>query len=287
MNRTKVLYTFLFFLITSFAAQAQDQIEIMPGAGSFKNGEKNGIKYYRLLQNVHLRQKETDLYSDSAHFYQEQNRVEIFSNVRVLQGSLTITSATALYSGNDKVANFMGGVNLRDDKMTLTTPTLYYNLGTRTARYTQGGTIIETGNTVTSQFGNYNLNSKLLSFKGNVHVVSPDADIQSDTLQYNSGTKIVYFVSQTRIVNGKQILNAKGGSYNTVTRESVFRDTRIETEDYFIEGSNTFYDSAKEYFYASGKVKLTSRDPKNKTIITGQTAQYWRNEGRSRVSGSS
>ena len=255
-------------------------------AGSLQGGIKNGVRYTRFISSVHLKQKETDLFCDSAHLYRESNLVEVFSNVRVTQGALTITSANAVYNGNTRVANFRGNVNLRDEKMTLTTPSLYYNMVNKTARYTEGGTILEEGNTLTSQFGNYNTNNKLISFRGNVHLVSSDADITSDTLQYNTISKLVFFVAPTRIVNQDGVLTAKGGTYNTVTKESIFRGSRVETPDYLVDADYSVYDRATQYLYASGQVKLTAKDPQNKTIITGNILQSWRGSGKSKIYGS-
>jgi lipopolysaccharide export system protein LptA len=286
MKRTKVFFSLLFLLLTAVAVRAQDKIEILPGVGSLERGEKNGVEYWRLLQNVQLKQKETFLYCDSAHFYREQNYVDIFSNVRVVQNTLTITSSTATYNGNQQVATFKGGVNLRDENLNLTTPSLIYNMATRTGRYTEGGTIVETENTLTSRSGNYNLDTKLLSFKGNVHVVGKDADIQSDTLQYNTVNKTVYFVAPTRIKNEQGNLTARGGYYNTLTKESLFLNSQVETADYTISGQKLLYDRVKQYLHATGNVKMVSKDQKNKVIITGQEARHWEGLGRSKISGS-
>jgi len=289
MKLTKVLLPlfFCFFSFLKVFGQA-GQIEIIEGAGFMASGEKNGEKYIRLLQNVHLRQKETDLYCDSAHFYRATNIVQVFSNVRVTQGTLVITSATGVYNGNLRTATFAGGVNLRDDKMTMTTPSMSYDMNTRIARYTEGGNIVEPPNTITSKFGTYEANTKMISFRGTVHVVSPDADIQSDTIQYNTTSKVVFFVAQTRIQNLQATQFAKGGTYNTLTKAAAFRDAQVDTEDYTIAARQASYgeDKAGRYAFYNGGVKMTSKDQKNKTIITGQVAQYWHGTGRSKVSGS-
>jgi lipopolysaccharide export system protein LptA len=287
MKPTKLLITlfFLFFSLGEVLGQS-GQIEMLPGTESMQSGQKGGVRFIRLLGNVKLKQKETLLYCDSAHLYRERNYVEIFSNVRVVQGNTTITSATATYNGVQRTANFLGGVVMRDEKMTLTTPSLFYNMATRSARYTEGGTIVETDTRLTSQAGNYNMASKLLSFRGNVRVLSKDADIQSDTLQYNTISKIVYFVAPTRIRNEQGDLTANGGYYNTITKESVFRGTKVQTEDYIVDAQNSYFDRAKGYLYASGGVKMTSKDPGNKVIITGQVLQHWKALGRSKVTGS-
>jgi lipopolysaccharide export system protein LptA len=286
MKPTKVLFTLLFFLFSLVEVLGQSgQIELL-GANSLESGQKGGAKFSRLLGNVQMKQKETLLYCDSAHFYRESNYVETFSNVRVMQGGMTITSATATYNGTQRTANFRGGVVMRDDKMTLTTPSLFYNMATRSARYTEGGTIVEPDARLTSQAGNYNTGTKMLSFRGNVRVISKDADIQSDSLQYNTINKVVYFVTDTRIRNEQGDLTAKGGTYNTITKESIFRGTQVQTDDYIVDAQNSFFDRNKGYLYASGGVKMTSKDPTNKTIITGQVLQHWKEQGRSKVTGS-
>ncbi|PSR56677.1 hypothetical protein AHMF7605_25865 [Adhaeribacter arboris] len=286
MKHTKIFYSLIFLLLTSFSVYAQQEQIQLVGAGSLQGGVKNGVRFNRLISNVHLKQKETDLYCDSAHLYRETNTVEVFSNVRVTQGTLVITSNTAVYDGNKRNATFRGNVNLRDEKMTLTTPSLFYDMVAKTSRYTEGGTILEESNTLTSQFGYYNTITKLLAFKGNVHLISPDADITSDTLQYNTQSKLVFFVAPTQIKNEDGLLTAKGGTYNTVTKESIFRGSRVETPDYLVDADYSVYDRAAQYLYASGKVKLTSKDPDNKTVITGQILQSWKNIGKTKVYGS-
>jgi lipopolysaccharide export system protein LptA len=287
MKPTKVLYTLLFSLFSLVEVFGQTgQIEMLPGTESMQAGQKGGVKIIRLLGNVKLKQKETLLYCDSAHLYRESNYVEIFSNVRVVQGNMTITSSTATYNGAQRTANFRGNVVMRDDKMTLTTPSLFYNLATRNARYTEGGTIVESDTRLTSQAGNYNMGNKMLSFRGNVRVLSKDADITSDSLQYNTNSKVVFFVTQTRIQTSQAVQFAKRGTYNTVTKEAVFQETEIDTEDYIITARSSSYDQVGRYAYFTGNVKMTSKDPKNRVIITGQVAQYWREQGRAKVSGS-
>ncbi|GEO03538.1 hypothetical protein AAE02nite_12020 [Adhaeribacter aerolatus] len=286
MKRTKVFFSLLFLLLWASAVQAQDKIEILPGASSLERGEKNGVEYLRLLQNVQMKQKDTFLYCDSAHFYREQNYVDVFGNVRVVQNTLTITSNTATYNGNQRIATFKGGVKLVDENLNLTTPSLTYNMATRVGRYTEGGTIVETENTLTSRSGNYNLDTKLLSFKGNVHVVGKDADIKSDSLQYNTTNKTAYFVTLTRIKNEQGNLTARGGYYNTVTKESQFLNSQVETTDYTISGQKLFYDRARQYLHATGNVRMVSKDQKNKTVITGQEAKHWEGLGRSKITGS-
>ncbi|WP_026462864.1 OstA-like protein [Adhaeribacter aquaticus] len=286
MKPTKVFYTLLILILSCLKVFGQSgKIELIQ-AGSLEGGEKNGAKYNRLLGNVQLKQKETLLYCDSAHLYRDRNYAEIFSNVRVVQGSVTITSATATYDGEQRKAVFLGGVILRDEKMTVNTPSLAYNMNTRIGRYTEGGTILETENRLTSQFGNYNAGTKMLSFKGNVHLVGSEADIQSDTLQYNTISKVVYFVAPTRIQNEQGLLTAKGGYYNTLNKQSVFRGSQVETADYYVTGDNVFFDRIKNYLHASGNVRMTSKDQKNKVIITGQEVHHWKSLGRSKVFGS-
>jgi lipopolysaccharide export system protein LptA len=286
MKPTKVLYTLFFFLFSLAEVFGQSgQIELVK-AGRMKAGQKDGVRFDRFLGDVVLRQKETMLYCDSAHFFRSLNYAEIYSNVRVVQGGVTINSANATYHGAQRTATFRGGVVMRDEKMTLTTPSLFYNMATRSARYTEGGTIVESDTRLTSRIGNYNMSSKLLSFRGNVKVLSKDADIQSDSLQYNTVSKIVFFVTKTRFQNSQAVQYASRGTYNTVSKEAVFQETEIESEDYIITARSSSYDQVGRYAYFSGNVKMISKDPKNRVIITGQVAQYWREQGRAKVSGS-
>ncbi|GGK66261.1 hypothetical protein GCM10011405_12780 [Rufibacter glacialis] len=255
-------------------------------ANTLQSGTYNGEEVRRLLGNVVMRQGQTTLTSDSAYQYaSDRNKLEVFGNVHITQPGMDATSNTASYDGTRRIATMRGNVTLRDEQMTLTTPSLDYDLNAKRAYYTQAGNIVGPDYTIQSQFGTYTSTDKVLSFKKNIKYVGQNAEVVSDTMSYNTVSKVVEFFGPTTIKSPDGTLFAHRGTYNTVTRESNFRgNASIKTPDYLIKGEVLTYDKGKEYYTASRNVSMTSI--KDTTIITGQTALYWRALGRAKVYGS-
>ncbi|RNI29504.1 hypothetical protein EFA69_08070 [Rufibacter immobilis] len=290
MKFTKIGFISLFSLLSVVAAFGQSTQQEKPrveaSSDSLKAGTYNGEKVQRLLGHVVIRQGATTVTSDSAYRYSSDlNKMEVFSNVHITQGTMDATSSTASYDGTSRIANMRGNVVLRDEQMTLTTPTLHYNLDAKHAYYTEAGNIVGPDYTIQSQFGTYTTENKVLSFKKNVRYLGQNAEVLSDTMAYNTVSKIVEFFGPTTIKSPDGTLFANRGTYNTVTRESNFRgNASIKTPDYLIRGNTLTYSKEKEYYTATGNVSMTSI--KDTTVITGQTALYWRARGRSKVFGS-
>ncbi|WP_082161673.1 OstA-like protein [Rufibacter radiotolerans] len=290
MKFAKIGLVSLFSVLSALVAFAQDTQQkgqpVEVSANTLEAGTYNGEEVRRLLGNVVMRQGATTLTADSAYQYaKDRNRMEVFGNVHITQESMDATSATASYDGTRRVANMRGGVTLRDAEMTLTTPSLNYNLDAKRAYYTEGGNIVGADYTIQSQLGTYASDAKVLGFKKGVKYVGQNAEVVSDTMAYNTVSKVVEFFGPTTIKSPDGTLFANRGTYNTVTRASNFRgNASIKTPDYIIRGDELTYDKGREYYTASRNVSMTSI--KDTTIITGQTAQYWRARGRAKVFGS-
>ncbi|MDU0371679.1 OstA-like protein [Hymenobacter endophyticus] len=262
------------------------RIELLPGTQQLIGGTFNGVEIRKLIGNVSFRQGTTLLYCDSAYQYTERNALEAFSNVRIIQNdTITITGDRGTYDGDTRKARMTGNVTMRDPRMTLTTQLLDYDLNNNLAYYSTGGHLQDPENTLDSQFGYYNTQSKVFSFKRNVKLVTKENTIDTDTLQYNTVSKIAYFFGPTRIKGKQGNLYAENGNYNTITKISNFaRNAKIETPNYLLGGDKLYYDEARQYGVATGRVSMTSK--KDNLVIRGDVGRYWRAQGRAKVYGS-
>lgn len=273
-------------------AKAQDtppkaqRVELLPGAGQLIGGDFNGRQIRKLIGNVGFKQGDTFLYCDSAYQYLDQNAIEAFSNVRIIQNdTVTITGDRGYYDGEKRTARITGNVVLRDPRITLTTQVLDYDLNRKLAYYSTGGHLTDPENTLDSQKGYYNTQTQVFSFRTNVKLVTKDYTITNDTLQYNTQSKVAYFFGPTRIVGKQGNIYAEKGQYNTVTRVSDFkRNAKIETPNYLLGGDQLVYDEARQYGVARGNVSMTSK--KDNVVIRGDVGRYWRATGRAKVHGS-
>jgi lipopolysaccharide export system protein LptA len=292
MEVTKILYSFIFFLIplSVFAqkqapVQAQSNLIELQSADNLVGGMYNGQRVEKLIGNVVFKQNDTFLYADSVYQFRNVNMLEAFGNVRINQAdTVSITGNHAIYNGNKRTAKMTGNVVMQDPRMTLTTPSLDYNLENRTAAYTEGGTIVDPENRLRSRRGTYDTRSKLFLFQQDVKVFTADYNITAENLRYNTLSKIVYFQGPTLIKGQSGNLYAEEGTYNTLTKVSRFgKNAYILTPEYRLGGDNLFYDQAKGYGYASKNVTL--RSLKDDITIYGQTGRYWRDRGIAKVAG--
>lgn len=263
-------------------------------ADKLQGGTFGGKKINKFIGNVSFSQEGAILYCDSAYQYikkSEQNKIEAFGNVRILQGdSITLTGDRLTYNGDTRKAIMTGrNVFLRDKSMTLNTRYLEYDLNSRLAYYYKGGVINDGQTTLTSEYGYYSTASKIFRFKKNVKVVNPEKNykLSSDTLHYNSATKIATFLGPSTIESKDGTIMADAGEYNTATGESTFKGrggkAQVHTGSYILTGDHIYYDEKRKVGVVRKNVRLVSE--KDKIIIEGDMANYWGDQGISKVYG--
>lgn len=266
----------------SFVA-AQERIELIR-ANELEGSVINGRNVRILKGDVALRQGTTIVYCDIAYQYFEQNEVEAFDHVRIVQGdSLSISGDKLFYNGTTKLAQIRGKeVILKDKKATLYTQNVDYDMGNKTMHYFNGGRLVDAENTLTSEKGYYYPNQKLFTFKQNVVLKNPQYTMNGDTLIYNSATKIVYFKGPTKIIGKDGTLTAEEGEYNTITKLSDFKGrSRMDYKEYSISADKLSYNQLVGKGTARRGVVIQSF--KDSSVVEGELAYYDRPKGYSKV----
>jgi lipopolysaccharide export system protein LptA len=263
-------------------AQKKEKIKYKAELMSF---EKNDGNSYRLLtDNVVFKQEKTTVYCDTSYFYSQHNTMEAFGHVRIVDDSTTITSKKLIYEGDNRMAKLREKVVYLRDEQKLYTDFLDYDLDGEIAHYYNKGKLIDTTNVLTSQIGYYFAKDKYAQFYKNVVLTTEDFVLKTDTLRYNTVTKIAYTFGPTQITTEDgTVLHAIGGEYRTVEEESDFIEGDIETEDYYLEAKQLFFDESGGYYKAITDVKMTAKD--EDVIITGDEGYYDRGLGISKVYG--
>ncbi len=272
-------------LLLSFSLFSQKKVKLKH-ADNLYGSVKDGERFDRLVGNVVMVQTKTTIYSDSAHFFRSQNRVEAFGHVHITEGdSVDCTALGLSYDGNKKIAYLRKNVVFTKLGLaTLYTDFLDYDRAKNEARYFNGGKLVDSTNTLTSKKGYYNIPINLASFKTEVVGVNPDYTLTSDTLQYNSKTKVLYFKDLTTI-NDKEggVAVYQNGFYDTNQKFSNLNSGEIETPSYKIKGEKYFIDNVKRFYKAKGNVAMTSKD--ENMIIYGDDGDYNKTNGISKVYG--
>ncbi len=282
----KILLIVALVLTTGSLSLAQKKVKLKEAEVMYGSVKPDGERYDRVIGDVVFEQKETTIYSDSAHFYRKRNYVEAFGHVRIIEGdSVTITAGKLIYDGDSKLAKLRENVVFTKlDQMTLYTDFLDYNRTKQEAKYFNGGKLVDSTNVLTSRKGYYQVNTNMASFKKNVVGKNKDYTLESDTLQYNTETKVVFFRDETQLTNQDgDVATYYEGSYNTVAQKSDLAKGEVETEAYILTGDKLRLDDLRKYYTATGNVEMISKE--QDVIITGDHSFYNKRTGVSKVYG--
>ncbi|WP_421877452.1 OstA-like protein [Marinoscillum sp.] len=286
MSKTLQYYTFLLIILVSVTTvQAQKGKRIRYEAeGALEFGKRDGESFRKLTENVVFTQENTTVYCDSSLFFSKRNLMEAFGHVKIVDDPAVITSDELVYEGDVRMARLRKNVIYREDERRLYTEFLDYDLDGEIAHYFNGGKLIDSTNTLTSKIGYYFSKDSYAQFYTNVVLVAPDFTLKTDTLKYNTTTKIAYTYGPTEIIDedGSTIFS-KGGEFRTEQEESDFIEGQIETEDYYLEGDELYFDDLERYYKAVRNVKMTAKD--EDVIIIGNEGYYDRRKGISKIYG--
>ena len=264
---------FCFFAISLAHAQEPKHIEIL-NANTLEYDESLGNRAKRLIGNVEFKHDDILMFCDSAYYY-DDNRIDAFSKVRILQGdTLSLTGEELNYDGNTKKAVMKRNITMQDPTMKLTTQILFYDVNTGVANYNDGGKIINKKNTLTSLYGYYFSKKKLLFFRKQVKLITTDYTITCDTLKHQTSTEISYFEGPTNIVSKENTIYCENGWYNNKLNKAQFNEHAVlQTKTQTLSGDSLYYDRESRYGKAICNVFL--RDSTEKMIVTGDLAEMF------------
>ena len=262
----------LIFLLTELIVSAQSGRKItIRGANSLEFDDR--VAAQRLVGNVIFEHEGTLLYCDSAYLFDGENRLEAYSNVRIIGDSVVVSGQRLTYDGKTKIADITGNVRMTDPSSVLTTSRLQFDNNTKQATYTTGGKIISENNELVSQFGMYNSRKRTFYFRTNVKLTNKDYVMNCDTLQYVTNSKTAFFFGPTTITSDENIIYCENGFYNTKTDISEFgKNARIDSKKQQIKGDKIYYNRKKSLGRAWKNVRIT--DTTEAVVLTGDFADY-------------
>lgn len=232
-----------------------------------------------LTGNVQFEHDGANIYGNKVYFFQKEQYIKVFGNVRIIQGdSINISGKYAEYNGADKLAFIADEVNLRSKESTLATDTIFYNRNTQQAYYNTYGTINSGQNVLKSKVGTYDVNTKKFFFRNNVQVISPNSKIDTNHLDYyeKSGHAYVFGPSWINQSNGDK-LYTENGFYDTKNDVGkIGKKGKIFFDNKIIEGDKLDYDKKRNYARGVNNIKIT--DTINNMVITGHYAEVFRDK---------
>ncbi|MDR2854205.1 MAG: hypothetical protein LBV31_02740 [Prevotellaceae bacterium] len=257
------------------AAAPKSMVEIIHS--DFVIGDEENLPGVQVLKgNVQFKHDNALMYCDSAYFYQADNSLDAFNNVRIIQAdTLFVYGDYLFYNGNTRLAELRENVRMVNRRAVLTTDSLNYDRNTNIAYYFTGGKIKDDKNTLTSVWGQYSTATSVAIFRKNVHLTNPSFVMTSDTLHYNTKTHIADIVGQTHIKHQKEtdIYSTKGW-YNTENERSMLlnRSLVVNQSGKTLTGDTVFYDKKQNYGEGFQNVELT--DTAQGTTLSGDYVFY-------------
>lgn len=243
--------------------------------------------FERLLGNVKMKHQNSLISCDSAYFFRQENRAQLFGRVQIKDevDPITTTSSYAEYDGTTKIAKLRKNVVFTNQKTKLYTDYLDYNRELNIASYVEGGKVVDSVNVLTSQVGTYDINFERISFQQNVVLVNPDYTLKTQDLIYLTVPKTAQTPGLTNIVSkeGYHLDAQKGSFYDTQLKQFKFFEGLVETEKSRVKADELFYDEPKAYYEGKKDVRVLNKE--RELEVFGDVGTYWENKKYSQVFG--
>lgn len=229
-----------------------------------------------LTGNVRISHDGVVLNCNKAYYFQKENYVKAFGDVRMVQGdTLFLNGRYAEYNGNVKQAFATGNVVMRSPDMTLVTDTINFDRNTQEAWYNTYGTITNKENVLKSKSGRYYAAQKKFQFLTAVTLTNPKYVLKSNHLDYFNNSGHSYLFGPSTITSEQNFIYTEKGFYDSKKNIGHFlRKSYIRYKDRLIEGDSLYYDRKIEFASATNNVKIT--DTINKGLVKGHYAEVYK-----------
>jgi lipopolysaccharide export system protein LptA len=229
-----------------------------------------------LRGNVVFRHDSAWMYCDSAYFYDQNNTMDAFGDIRMQQGdSLSVYGDFLHYDGNTRIAHLKGNVRMENRETILETDSFDYDRNQNKGYYYTGGKVYDSENELTSIWGEYSPNTKRAVFRDNVKLVNEKFGLGSNYLKYNTQTKVADIVGPSLIIYEEETtIYTEDGWYDTKNEKSqLLKNSYVEQNDgKKLMGDTIYYDKMIGEGTAYGHVQLL--DTARKIILYSDYCYY-------------
>lgn len=230
---------------------------------------------YRVLHgNVQFRKDSMYMFCDSAYFYEQNNSLDAFGNVRMQQGdTLFIYGDVLYYDGKEQLARLRHNVRMINRNVTLYTDSLNYDMIENLGYYFVGGSIVDEKNELTSVYGEYSPSTKDAIFNFDVTLINDEYIIYSDTLSYNTQSKMSYLYGPSTIVSDSNTIVTTLGWYDTNNNHAMLLNrSQLLGDKKMLTGDTLYYDRNNGIGEAFGNMFMI--DSAQSVILEGQYGFY-------------
>lgn len=234
-----------------------------------------------LIGNVRITHDGMILTCDSAVVYENSHSFLAYGSVNMTQGdSISLKGDSLYYDGTQEFAQVFDNVEMRHGTLTLYTDILNYDRRDDRGFYDTGGKIVDRKMQLTSDNGEYFTNTKMAVFHYNVLLTNDSKDsLVTDTLYYDANIKLAHAIGPSNIMSGKSTIYTEDGYYSTTDgKAQMYQRPILFNEGKKLTGDSIFYDRETQQSFAYGHIVFT--DEKNKMMLLGQYGWYDDKTGR-------
>lgn len=280
----KILILVILILIPGFI-YSQDKITLNY-ADSLVGKTINGEQVREAIGNVSLTHNNVKITCNRVLQYYDQNKAELFGNVRVVKDTVTITAPNGTYYGNEGKVVCPNGATLTDPKSTLKANYGVYLFSQDLANFR--GNVRITDNrtyTITSDELDYYPSVQKSYCRGNVKVVSDSSVIYADNMVYEKLIGISTATGDVRIESDSTVITSKKAVYYEFEKKSIAEENVVVhflNKDATIWGNYAENYEKTNYSFVKGRAKLvqieTKESSQDTTYIFSEKMESFRNK---------
>jgi lipopolysaccharide export system protein LptA len=275
----------LVFLFQSCGLLSQDKITLNH-ADSLIGRSIDGEQVREAIGNVSMTHSNVKITCNRVIQFYNQNKADLYGNVRVVQDTLTISAPSGTYYGDESKVVCQNGATLTDPKTTLKANFGVYQFNQDLANFK--GNVIVTDNTtytITSDELDYYRSVQKSYARGNVKIVSDSSVIYSDSMIYEKLIGIATATGNVRIESDSTVITSKKGTYYDFEKKSIAEENvKIDflTEDAVVYGNYAENYENSNYSFVKGNCRLVQIEEKegkqDTTFIYSSVMESFRNK---------
>tara|TARA_A100001011_G_scaffold400376_1_gene514472 strand:- start:5726 stop:7114 length:1389 start_codon:yes stop_codon:yes gene_type:complete len=177
----------------------------------------------KLIGNVICYNNDFKIYCDSAYLYGKENKIESFSNIKILKGdSIFIKCERLIYTGDTKESYLSSSVELIHNDLKVITEKLYFNFEKKLSRSNIHSEILHNSKKIYCNKFVYDINNDLFEFFDQVKTINLNDTILTDTLTYNLKNDMIKLNTFFEIRSESTILKGNFGIIDNIKKNGVF-----------------------------------------------------------------
>ncbi len=257
-----IFFNFIFLSLISINLFAQKKEKITYKADEMKFRRINKEPVRKLKNNVVFNQGETQIKCDSANFYNRRNILEAFGKILITNSdSSTIVAEKLIYDGESKTAKLRENVIYKKNDEQIKTNNLDYYIDIKMGVFFDDGELKDEINILSSRNGVFYGDQDLSIFYKDVQLIGENYILEADSMTYNSLSKEAITFGFTKIKSEDSvIIESMGGIFKQETNYSKLNSSKVETDQYILEGDIINFDDENSIYYASKNVKLKIKE---------------------------